>query len=89
LEAVRALDPQVLPQVLRGARLCDLPPRDELKALTVPALLLAWVEDATHPLATAEELDALLPESELVIAQGIGAVQRWPEQIREFISSLP
>jgi hypothetical protein len=78
LESVSASDSEVLPQVLRGARPCDPPPREELKTLSMPSLLLAWVEDASHPLTTAEELDGLLPESQLVVARVAKDVLEWP-----------
>ncbi len=88
LSAVQGMDEKVLAQILRGAKLCDLPPRGELKALSVPALILAWVDDPTHPLATAEELDVLLPESQLAIAEGMDGVQDWPQLIGRFVASL-
>jgi hypothetical protein len=87
LSSVGSLDPKVLPQVLRSVKLCDLPAREQIRTLFVPVLILAWVEDAAHPLATAEELDMLLPESQLVIAAGIKDAQGWPERIREFVRS--
>lgn len=88
LEAVSMLDAKVLPQILRGARLCDLPARDELRTLQMPTLILAWVNDATHPISTAEELDTLLPNSRLVIAEGMDDVSTWPRLMREFITSI-
>jgi 3-oxoadipate enol-lactonase len=88
LEVVRAFHGKVLLLVLRGAKLCDLPPRRELRRLKMPALILAWVDDATHPLAVAEELDALLPASRLEIARNREDLRTWPQLIHGFVASL-
>jgi 3-oxoadipate enol-lactonase len=89
LKAVQSHSARTLAQALRGAKLCDFPAREELKALKMPALILAWVGDATHPLATAEELGRLLPDSELFVAKDLGDMKTWTRLIREFVMSLP
>lgn len=88
IENVRKFDNKILAQVLRGAKLSDLPPQKELKKIHVPVLILAWVDDAMHPLSTAQELDALLPESQLFIANGMDDVNTWPKLIEDFIKGL-
>jgi 3-oxoadipate enol-lactonase len=88
LKAVQTFDAKVLAQVLRGAKLCDLPAREDLKKIGVPALILAWVEDRTHPLETAEEIDALLPQSQLVIAKDGNDLAVWPQMIRDFVKKF-
>jgi pimeloyl-ACP methyl ester carboxylesterase len=88
LATVQTFDEKVLPTILRGAKLCDLPARERLETLDMPALILAWVDDATHPLATAEELDALLPESRLVIAEGVDDLALWPGLMHSFVADL-
>ena len=88
MKQIQELDAGVLAQILRGARLCNFPPREEFKKLTMPALILAWVDDATHPVSTSEELKALLPNSQLVIAKEVDDVKTWPGLIRDFISRL-
>lgn len=79
-------DPQSLITVLRGATRCDLPPDDRIEALAMPALILAWVDDAAHPVASARRLAALMPNSELVISQSMAAVSQWSRYIVDFIS---
>jgi len=88
MKVMQALDAGVLAQIFRGAGLCNFPPRDEFKKLTMPVLILAWVGDATHPVSTAEELKALLPGSQLVVAGGVDDVKTWPGLIRDFIARL-
>jgi len=87
VRALARFDPQSLITVLRGATLCDLPPVDRFKALTMPALILAWVDDAAHPVATAQRLATLMPNSELVIAQSMTAVSQWSHHIVDFMNS--
>ncbi len=84
-----ALDEATMPAVLRGAAASDLPPESAVAAMDVPALILAWTGDASHPVATAERLDALLPQSELVVAEDLRAVLSWPERVVSFVAALP
>lgn len=88
LERYSMVEPKALASVLRGAKLCDFPPRDKLKTLKMPALILAWSGDAAHPLATAQELNKLLPNSQLFIARNIEDAKTWSQLIREFIMGL-
>lgn len=88
LDSLQADDPQIVASVLRGAALCDLPPREELKKLEMPALILAWAGDAQHPLETAQELKKLLPAARLYTANNAGEVKTWPRLISGFIGDL-
>mgnify|MGYP006304407697 CR=1 FL=1 len=76
----------VLVQILRGAALSELPEANRLKQLKQPALVLAWTEDISHPLKTAEKLHSLLPNSRLVTASSCADVASWPVLIRRFLS---
>jgi pimeloyl-ACP methyl ester carboxylesterase len=71
-----------------GAALSDLPPLDTLEKLTMPTLILAWPDDDTHPLAVAEQLHKTLPNSQLQVMEKSDDPYRWPQQVREFITSL-
>lgn len=72
--------------IFKGAGLADLPPREELKAITdIPCTILAWVDDPTHPVSSAEELHRLLPKSELFIAQGYDDFKTIPGRMRDFV----
>lgn len=73
---------------MRGAALSDFPSREALAQLQIPTLILAWPDDATHPLAVAQELDHILPCSQLEVAEGEGAPYAWPGRVREFIQTL-
>lgn len=73
---------------MRGAALSDFPSRQALSALAIPTLILAWPDDAIHPLALAEELHRVLPDSRLEIAEGEDDPYGWPHLVREFLESL-
>jgi 3-oxoadipate enol-lactonase len=88
MKSVKLMDPGTLIQILRGAKLCNFPPREELKKLKAPALILAWVDDTTHPVSVAEDLHALLPASRLVVSTDIAGVNKWPKLIRDFVAAL-
>ena len=81
-------DATTLATVLRGAKLTDFPPREQLRSITVPTLILAWEGDRGHPVATAEALQALLPNAQAHIARSISDLKMWPELIRAFLMRL-
>ena len=83
-----AMDEKVVPAVLRGAAASDLPSRDELRTIVVPTLILAWADDPSHPLATAEALAEHLVLSELEVAHELAGVRAWPDRVRAFLGEL-
>lgn len=88
MKVFQAINEKILPIVLHGAALSNLPPRDKLKTLKMPTLILAWADDATHPLTVAEELNEVLPNSQLVIANSFNDIKSWSQIIRDFIMKL-
>jgi 3-oxoadipate enol-lactonase len=79
------LDRDVVPHILRGAASSDLPDKDALATLTIPALILAWKGDLGHPLTTANELVRLLPSAELQVASSADDVKGWQSRVSEFV----
>ena len=79
------LDRDVVPHVLRGAAASDLPPKETLARLSMPALILAWTGDTGHPMATATELADLLPRAELHVASDAHDVRQWPSLVSDFV----
>jgi pimeloyl-ACP methyl ester carboxylesterase len=88
IERMATLDRAVVPHVLRGAAASDLPPAAALAAVEVPALVLAWEGDPTHPTSTAQMLAANLPRAELHVASDAAAVRGWPDLVDAFLTSL-
>jgi 3-oxoadipate enol-lactonase len=82
LAVTRAL----MPAVLRGAALSDLPSLAELATLAMPILLLAWEGDPVHPVATAEQLANILPDARLHVARTPEELQTWGGIAVEFLN---
>ncbi|WP_167235643.1 alpha/beta fold hydrolase [Massilia genomosp. 1] len=83
-----APDPAAMLALYQGAAWSDLPPRAALAALSAtPALIIGWSGDATHPLASAQELHRLLPASSLFIAHDYQDVLSIPMRVRDFVEA--
>lgn len=80
---------RLLPSVLRGLALSDLPSPAALTALRRPALILAWADDPGHPLPTARTLADLLPRAELHVATTRADIRTWGERIAEHLAGRP
>lgn len=81
-------DPRTLALVLRGAKLTDLPPREQIRTIAAPALILAWAGDRGHPVSTTTELQALLPRAQAHVAQTLADLRAWPRLVIDFIARL-
>jgi len=88
MSELRRADPRAVMAALRGAAESDLPAPGALRRLRVPALILAWRADPTHPLSTAERLAELLPIAELHVADSGRDIRAWPQQIASFLSAV-
>lgn len=75
----------LLPSVLRGAAASDLPDERQLAALTMPCLVLAWVDDPAHPLETADLLAQVLPDVRTRIGRRPADVRGWTDEIARFV----
>ena len=84
----RATDPARLAGVFRGAATADLPPRDQIRTISAPALILAWSGDAGHPVSTALQLAELLPNAELAVAGTWDEMQTWTDRATQFVQSF-
>ena len=73
---------------MRGAALSDFPAREALARLDIPTLILAWPDDDIHPLAVAQELHRVLPNSCLEVAAFEQDPYAWPQKVRDFLQSL-
>jgi len=83
------VDEALLPTLLRGAALTDLPSPPALAALAerdLPVTVLAWTEDPAHPVSTARALADLLPQTRLVVAATPADLATWPDLLREDVA---
>ena len=74
--------------LLMGSAQSDLPPKDDLKQIDAPVLILGWQEDQSHPVSTAKQLRKLLPNSEIHLANEVRHVDQWDQQINQFLADL-
>lgn len=88
LDGLKGMKKQTLHQVFSAAAVNNLPSLDELSQIKVPCLILAWDDDATHPLETANTLAATLPNAQLHVAQCMADVEEWPELIVDFCKTV-
>ncbi len=88
LNNISSMNKNILPHILRGSSISDLPPRNGFKAPKIPTLILAWPDDTTHPIETAKELKALMPKAQLLIANNINDVAKWPRTIYQFVAEI-
>ncbi|MFF3343091.1 alpha/beta fold hydrolase [Streptomyces flavidovirens] len=77
---------RVLPSLLRGLALSDLPPLSAIATLRRPALILAWADDPGHPLSTAETLAHSLPHADLCVARTRADIRTWGDRIAEHLA---
>ncbi|MGC7101309.1 alpha/beta fold hydrolase [Amycolatopsis lurida] len=77
---------ELLPAVLRGVGMSDLPAPEALATIRQPTLILAWDTDPLHPVSTAERLHDLIPDSDLYVARSVPDIQTWTARTAEFLS---
>lgn len=87
LEGIKPIKRKSLSCIFKGAALTDLPSEEEIKSINIPALILAWTGDRSHPIETAKKLNELMPQAELHIAEGFSDLQNWPSKIRNFVAT--
>ncbi|MET0821893.1 MAG: alpha/beta hydrolase [Aeromicrobium sp.] len=72
------VDASLLPSLFRGAGASDLPAPEAIEGIGVPTTILAWVDDPSHPLSTAEALVKLMPSATLSVASTRADLETWP-----------
>jgi pimeloyl-ACP methyl ester carboxylesterase len=88
LRTLRAADPVRLATVFKGAATADLPSREQIAAIGVPALVLTWSGDTGHPVSTARELGDLIPHAQVSVASTYDEFASWTDRICEFVGAL-
>lgn len=81
-------DATALGRVLRAAAVSDLPPKDALRTLEIPTLLLPWVDDPGHPMATADALASLLAHAQTVVLEGVTDIGSIIDATRAFLQRI-
>ena len=86
-ETVPEVTEALLPSVFRGAAASDLPDPEALSTIAAPIHLLAWVDDRSHPLSTAQALVEVFPRAHLTVANDPSDVRRWPMMLHEDVAA--
>ncbi len=85
VESLAHADADAVMTAMRGAADSDLPDPTKLAQLHMPALILAWRGDPTHPVSTAARLSELLPRSDMHVAETLDDVRAWPLLVANFV----
>lgn len=85
---LRRADAARLAANFRGAAHADLPEPERLTSLTVPALVLAWTGDASHPVSTADRLGELLPDARVVVSSTAAELATWTQRVIDFLEPI-
>jgi len=83
-----AVPERLLPSVLRGAGMSDLPSPDAVRGVNAPVLLLPWTTDPGHPASTSERLAELLPNAEMHLAEKLDDVGTWTDRLADFLARV-
>ena len=76
-----------LAAALRGAAGSDLPSERQLARLRhLPALILAWDTDPSHPVTTAEHLAHCFDHVDVHVARTPDDVEAWPDHVGHFLA---
>jgi pimeloyl-ACP methyl ester carboxylesterase len=73
---------------LGGAARSDMPEEALLRKLPVPTLILAWEDDAAHPVSTATKLAAILPDVRGLVVCHPGDIRDWETALLRFIKKI-
>lgn len=84
---IKNMSPKALSGLFRASALSDFPDRSGISGITTPTLILCRTGDPLHPTSIGEELNALLPNSTLVISESGTDVKGWPELVRQFVAN--
>ncbi|MBP2435914.1 alpha/beta fold hydrolase [Microbacterium amylolyticum] len=82
-ETLPDVSAELLPSLFRGAAQSNLPDRADIALIDVPVSVLAWTDDPSHPLSTAEALVDMLPHAQLSVARTPQDVATWPQVLAD------
>jgi pimeloyl-ACP methyl ester carboxylesterase len=76
---------ELLASVLRGVGMSNLPEPEAIATIRQSTLILAWDTDPLHPVATAEKLHELIPNSILHVSTSVQDIKSWTDRIANFL----
>jgi len=81
-------NPLYVQAALGGAAMSDMPNPGRLRELDVPTLILAWEDDAAHPVATATALADTLPDVRGMVLCHPGDLGAWESALGAFVREI-
>jgi pimeloyl-ACP methyl ester carboxylesterase len=88
LEYRLSFEPSYYSQIYLGGAASDFPPREQIAQIAVPTLIVALPDDVNHPLDMAQELNALIRGSELVVISDYHNYQELQKKVFEFMDEV-
>jgi pimeloyl-ACP methyl ester carboxylesterase len=88
MRGLATANPLHVQAALGGAARSDMPDQVLLRQLQVPALILAWEGDAAHPVSTATELAATLPDVHGLVISQPDDISEWESVLVEFVKHI-
>lgn len=76
----------LLPSVLRGGAVNDLPDPTHIASITIPTLILSWQDDTIHPVSTGERLADLITGAEFHVADSVDELRTWGQRAAQFLT---
>lgn len=88
MKGLARANPLHVQAALGGAARSDMADREDLEALRVPTLILAWEDDMAHPVSTATELGERLPDVREVVVCHPGDITSWQSSLLRFVKDV-
>jgi pimeloyl-ACP methyl ester carboxylesterase len=88
MKGLARANPLHVQAALGGAARSDLADRKRLQELHVPTLILAWEDDAAHPLSTATDLADTLPDVRGLVVCHPGDISEWETALATFVQEI-
>ena len=88
MKGLATANPLHVQAALGGAARSDMPEQALLRKLRVPTLILAWEDDAAHPVSTATALADTLPDVRGLVICSADDISEWESALVEFVKSI-
>lgn len=88
LDLRMSFDPAYYYSIYHGGAISDFPERKELSKLKVPTLIVGDPNDPGHPIEVAQEMNSLIPDSELFLVSDYNAYQNLQLKVSEFLNKV-
>ena len=88
MKGLATANPLHVHAALGGAAQSDMPDPQLLRQLQIPTLILAWEDDAAHPVFTARDLAGMLPDVRGLVVCDAGDISEWQIALEAFVKRV-